>query len=164
MKAPEPRSSPAAPVRSGPVKRWWLDRSVRVKGLIVIAIPLIALIAVSSANLVLQYNERQERSVALTASAVNTAAQQVLADAVNAETGVRGYAATGDPLFLQPYNLSLTRLPRDTATFSAAAVAQRDRPAERIAAADLTREMAELAGAAVRDQVGHLGRGTEAGA
>ena len=38
--------------------------------------------------------------MAMTASALSTSAQQVLADAVNAETGVRGYAATGDPLFL----------------------------------------------------------------
>ena len=34
---------------------------VRVKGMIVVAVPLIALIAVTSASLVLQYNERQER-------------------------------------------------------------------------------------------------------
>jgi signal transduction histidine kinase/ActR/RegA family two-component response regulator len=128
------------------VKRWWLDRSVRVKGMIVVAVPLIALIAVSSANLVLQYNERQERSVAVTASAVNTTAQQVMFDAMNAETGVRGYAATGDRQFLQPYDMSQARLARDRAAFSAAAVAQGDSPGERIAAATLTREMAELAG------------------
>jgi signal transduction histidine kinase/ActR/RegA family two-component response regulator len=145
VKERETRSSAALPVRSGPVQRWWLDRSVRVKGMVVVAGPLIALIAVSSASLVMQYNERQERSVALTASAVNTSAQQVLADAVNAETGVRGYAATGNPLFLQPYDKSLTRIAGDTATFSAAAIAQRDSPAERTAAATLTREMAELA-------------------
>ena len=146
MKSRESRSSPDAAADSGPVKRWWLDRSVRVKGLIVVAIPLIALVAVSSANLILQYNERQERSVAVTASAVNTSAQQVLADAVNAEAGVQGYAATRDPLFLQPYDRSLTRLAGDIAIFGAAAVAQHDSPAERTAAATLTREMAELAG------------------
>ena len=145
MKERETRSSPALPARSGPVKRWWLDRSVRVKGMIVVAGPLIALIAVSSASLVMQYNERQERSVARTASNVNTTAQQVLADAVNAETGVRGYAATGNPLFLQPYNMSLARLGRDSHAFGAAAVAQRDSHAEGIAVATLGTEMAELA-------------------
>ena len=71
----------------------------------VIAVPLIALIGVTSASLVLQHNEEQERQVSLTASALTAAAQQVLTDALNAETGVRGYAATRDPLFLQPYNL-----------------------------------------------------------
>jgi signal transduction histidine kinase/ActR/RegA family two-component response regulator len=146
VKARETRSSPARPVRPGPVKRWWLDRSVRVKGMIVVAAPLIALIAVTSANLVLQSSERQERRVATTANAVNTTAQQVLIDAMNAETGVRGYAASGDPQFLQPYNMSLARLGRDEAVFSAAAVAEGDSPGERIAAANVTREMDELAG------------------
>jgi hypothetical protein len=43
--------------------------------MIVVAAPLIALIAVTSASLALQQNERQERNVALTSSAVNSAAQ-----------------------------------------------------------------------------------------
>ena len=58
-------------------------------------------------------NERQERQVGMAASALSTSANQVLADAVNAETGVRGYVATGNPLFLDPYNLTLTRLAKD---------------------------------------------------
>jgi hypothetical protein len=58
--------------------------------MIVIAAPLIALIAVTSASLALQHNEQQERHVALTASAVTSAAQQVLADAVS-------YARMGGP-------------------------------------------------------------------
>ena len=139
------RSSPPAAVRPGRLQRWWLNRSVRAKGMIVIAVPLIALIAVTSASLALQYNERQERSVALTASALTAAAQQVLTDAENAETGVRGYAATGEPLFLQPYNLTLTRIAQDRATLRDAAVAERDSRAERTAAATTTKVMAELA-------------------
>lgn len=98
------KASSAAPrTRRTPwVRRWWLDRSVRAKGLVVVAVPLLALIVTASASLALQYNERQERRIALAASAVSTTAKQVLADAVNAETGVRGYAATGDRLFLAP--------------------------------------------------------------
>jgi signal transduction histidine kinase/CheY-like chemotaxis protein len=113
--------------------------------MVVVAVPLIALVAVASANLALEHNERQERSVALTASALNTSAQQVLADAVNAETGLRGYAATGDPLFLQPYNLTLMRLPKDRAALRVAAIAEGDSRAERATAATMTKEMAELA-------------------
>ena len=139
------RSPPSAAVRPGRMQRWWLDLSVRAKGMVVVAVPLIALIAVTSASLVLQHNERQERSVALNASALTTSAQQVLADAVNAETGVRGYAATREPLFLQPYNLTMTRLARDQAALSAAAVAEGDSRAETSATATATTEMAELA-------------------
>jgi signal transduction histidine kinase/CheY-like chemotaxis protein len=113
--------------------------------MVVVAVPLIALVAVASANLALEHNERQERSVALTASALNTSAQQVLADAVNAETGLRGYAATGDPLFLQPYNLTLMRLPKDRAALRVAAIAEGDSRAEQATAATMTKEMAELA-------------------
>jgi signal transduction histidine kinase/CheY-like chemotaxis protein len=127
------------------MRRWWLDRPMRAKGAAVVAVPLIALIAVTSASLALQYNERQERSVALTASTLSTSAQQVLSDAVNAETGVRGYAATGDPLFLQPYRVSVTRFARDQAALRAAAIAEGDSRAERTAAATATSAMAELA-------------------
>ena len=133
------RSSSPLAVRPGRLQRWWLDRSVRAKGMVVVAVPLIALIAVTSASLVLEQNERQERSVALTASALTTSAQQVLADAVNAETGARGYAATADPLFLQPYYLTLTRLDRDQAALRAAAIAEGDSGAERTAAATTAR-------------------------
>jgi signal transduction histidine kinase/CheY-like chemotaxis protein len=125
--------------------RWWLDRPMRAKGLVVVAAPLIALIAVTSASLALQYNERQERSVALTASALTTSAQQVLSDAVNAETGVRGYAATRNPLFLQPYSGSVSRFARDQAALRAAAVAEGDSSAVRTPEATATTEMADLA-------------------
>ena len=118
---------------------------MRIKGMVVVAVPLTALVAVSSASLALQYNERQERSVALTASALTTSAQQVLADAVNAETGVRGYAATRDPLFLQPYSVSVTRFARDQAALHAAAVAEGDSRAEQTLAASAKTAMAELA-------------------
>jgi signal transduction histidine kinase/ActR/RegA family two-component response regulator len=111
----------------------------------VIAVPLIALISVTSASLVLQSNERQERQVALTASALNSAAQLVLADAVNAETGLRGYAATGDPLFLQPYNLTLTHIGHDRVALRAAAAAEGDSRAVRAADATTAKAMAELA-------------------
>ena len=59
---------------------------MRAKGMVVVAVPLLALIAVTSASLTLQANERQERSVALTASALTTSAQQVedLLNTVNA--------------------------------------------------------------------------------
>ncbi len=118
---------------------------MRAKGLIVVAAPLIALTAVSSASLALQYNERQERSVALTASSLTTSAQQVLSDALNAETGARGYAATRDPVFLQPYNRTLTRIAGDQAALRAAAIAEGDSRAERTAAATTTRVLTDLA-------------------
>jgi signal transduction histidine kinase/CheY-like chemotaxis protein len=138
------RSSLPVAGRSRRLKSWWLDLSVRSKGLIVVAVPLIALIGVTLASLALQYNERQARHVAQAASALNTSAQQVLSDALNAETGVRGYAATGDPLLLEPYYLALARVAGDQAALRAAARTEGDGGAERAVSATTTRDMADL--------------------
>jgi len=84
--------------RAHGLRRWWLDRSLRAKGLIVVALPLIALMGVTSANLVLQQNESHQRAVSIAANNLAKAAGRVLADAVSAETDLRGYAATRDRL------------------------------------------------------------------
>ena len=83
------QSSPAPPVADRPrrLQEWWLGRSVRAKGLIVVAVPLIALIVTTSASLALQYNERQERSVALAASALSSAANPRSSPAPGASSG-----------------------------------------------------------------------------
>ncbi len=41
------------------LRQWWLDRSLRVKGLIVVAVPLIALMGITSANLLLQHDQNK---------------------------------------------------------------------------------------------------------
>ncbi len=123
------RQAPGAmpkPGRARDLRRWWLNRSVRSKGLVVVAGPLIALLVITSASLALQYYEQQVRSIALASSDLDKAALQVLADAVNAETGVRGYAATGDPFFLVPYELALTRIGADRKSLRKAAIAEGD--------------------------------------
>jgi signal transduction histidine kinase/CheY-like chemotaxis protein len=83
---------------------------LRSKGLIVVAVPLIALLGITSANLALQRDESSERSISMNARDLDDSAGQVLADMVNGETGVRGYLATSDPRFLASYNLMLTRI------------------------------------------------------
>lgn len=137
----------AGPVAGQPSRfgQWWLDRSVRAKGLIVIAIPLIALIGTTSASLVLQSQERHVRTTARVASAVVTGADQVLIDAINAETGIRGYAVTRDPAFLAPYNHALTRLGADRKSLRAAAVTEGDSRLEQVAAATTSQALSELA-------------------
>jgi signal transduction histidine kinase/CheY-like chemotaxis protein len=131
-------------VRPGRLRQWWLDRSVLVKGMIVVSIPLAALLAITSASLVLQASERQERRVGTAASNLSASANQVLADAVNAETGLRGYVATGEPLFLQPYNLTLNRFGRDLRALHAAAIAGGYSRPERAVEQTAATEMAEL--------------------
>jgi len=95
---------------------------LRAKGLIVVAVPLIVLMGITSANLMLQQNESHDRSVSITAHNLTSAADQVLTDLLNAETGVRGYAATRDPAFLAPYNLTLTRISAERRSLRESAV------------------------------------------
>src|ERR1700733_931914 len=110
MRRREVSSAPSAAGHGRGLRQWWLNQSLRVKGLIVVAVPLVALMGVTSANLVLQHSQTHERNVSQNARSLATAADLVVNDAVSAETGVRGYAATRDPLFLAPYNLMLTRI------------------------------------------------------
>ena len=109
-----------------------------------IAVPLLTLIAVTSASLALQQHERQERAIAVAASDLSGTADQVLADAVNAETGVRGYAATRDPIFLAPYNLTLTRIGAERRALRDAARVEGDSRRQRQVDATAGRVLAEL--------------------
>jgi signal transduction histidine kinase/ActR/RegA family two-component response regulator len=131
-------------MKRGRLRQWWLDRSVRVKGLTVVTVPLLALILIVLASLILQSNERQERQVARAASNLSTSVVQVLADAVNAESGVRGYVATRNPVFLQPYQLAQTRFTADLAALRGAAAAEGDAGAAQIVAASAATAMQEL--------------------
>jgi signal transduction histidine kinase/CheY-like chemotaxis protein len=117
---------------------------VRIKGMMVLAVPLIALVGVTSSSLALQYNERQTRAAGIASSSLTNAGNLLLTDALNAETGVRGYAATSETLFLQPYNTAVTQVPKDLSALSAAAGAERDGTGERGVAATATEVMAEL--------------------
>jgi CHASE3 domain sensor protein len=114
------RDTPRATVRPARLRQWWVDRSVRTKGLIVVAVPLIALTSIGTTGLVLQNSESQARAVATRASNLSTAANLVLVDALNAETGVRGYGLTKAPIFLDPYHLMSTRIDRERAALWAA--------------------------------------------
>ena len=145
MRTHESNQAPAGMHQPHGLRKWWFDQSLRKKGLIVVAAPLIALMGVTSANLLLQQSETQERTVSLHARALDTAASQVLFDAVNAETGVRGYAATRDPLFLAPYNLTLTRIGAERRALRDAAVIEGDGRQQQAVDATTGQELLELA-------------------
>ncbi|MGD0609575.1 MAG: ATP-binding protein [Streptosporangiaceae bacterium] len=127
MRSREASSAPPGGDQAPGFQQWWLNQSLRVKGRIVIAIPLVALLATTSASLVLQHTESRERGAGLAANNLTNAANLVLADMVNAEAGVRGYAAVRDPIFLAPYNLMLTRIGADRNSLRDAAVVAGDR-------------------------------------
>jgi signal transduction histidine kinase/ActR/RegA family two-component response regulator len=158
MRSREIRSAPPGTVQAHGLRQWWLNRSVRAKGLIVVAVPLIALLGITSANLLLQQDESNVRSISINARNLNQAASQVLADAVNGETGIRGYAATGDPTFLAPYTLMLTRIGAERRSLRQAAITQGDGGQQRAVDATTGQELVELA--QLRSAIS---RGTSAG-
>src|SRR6202167_5879343 len=145
IKSRKARSPPPRADQRRGLRRWWLDRSLRAKGLIVVAVPLIALLGITSANLWLQRDESSERSVSMNARNLDDAASQVLADAVNAETGIRGYAATRDPIFLAPYTLTLTRIGAERKSLRDDAVTAGLGRQQQAVDATLGQELAELA-------------------
>jgi PAS domain S-box-containing protein len=136
-------ASPEADPR-GWLQRWWLDRPVRTKGLIVVAVPLTILVAVTVANLGLAHNERVERNISLRATALSSAADQVLVDVLDAETGIRGYVATRDPVFLQPYQLTLTRIGAERRALRNAALGEGDARQQRAVNATTGKVLAEF--------------------
>jgi signal transduction histidine kinase/CheY-like chemotaxis protein len=89
----------------------WADLPVRVKVLALLSLPLGGLLAcvISGILLVGQTNDLLA-STHQTTVAINdlNAKLQLL---TNAETGVRGFAATGDTVFLQPYKQALAAAP-----------------------------------------------------
>ena len=129
----------------GRLQRWWLDRSVRAKGLIVVAIPLAALLCTTSANLALMRYVNQERGSAAAATSLANAANAILVDALNAEMGVRGYAVTHNPLFLAPYHLMLSRIDPERRSLHDAAIAEGDIRPEQLVNATLGIRLTELA-------------------
>jgi signal transduction histidine kinase/CheY-like chemotaxis protein len=145
MRSRQVRSTPPSADQPRGLRQWWLDRPLRAKGLIVVAVPLIALMGLTAANLLLQQDETHERNVSLNARSLVSAASQVLADAVNAETGIRGYTSTRDPLFLDPYNLTLTRISAERGSLRQAAVIEGAGRQQRAVDATTGQVLSELA-------------------
>jgi signal transduction histidine kinase/CheY-like chemotaxis protein len=154
LRSREASSVPPSAHQARGLRQWWLDRSLRAKGLIVVAVPLIALMGSTAANLLLQQSESSERNVAIRARSLTAAASQVLVDALNAETGIRGYAAAREPLFLAPYNLALTRIAAERRSLLEAAViegAARQQRAVNATTGMVLSELAQLRTAIGRD-------------
>ena len=145
MRSREARPAPPGTDQAHGIRRWWLDLSLRGKGLIVVAVPLIALLGITSANLLLQQSESNERSISTNARNLADAATQVLADAINGETGIRGYVATGDQTFLDPYDLMLTRMAAERKALRQAAVVAGVGRQQLVVDASTGQELVELA-------------------
>lgn len=107
----------------------WADLPLRIKGLVVVAIPLVPLVV---ATAMVHYAHGIERSLNADLSRmmqVRTSLDAVLMRLVDAETAVRGYLLTADRSFLVPYDVAQTGLPGELASLDALVVvpSQRER-------------------------------------
>ncbi len=92
--------------------RFWADRPLALKGLVVVALPLAILLGAlvllyAASNAEVRAEEDVRRAVA-----IQRDTYQVHALLAEAAAGVRGYALTGEPRFLEPYRKAEAELPQ----------------------------------------------------
>lgn len=92
--------------------RFWADRPLALKGLVVVALPLAILLGAlvllyAASNAEVRAEEDVRRAVA-----IQRDTYQVHALLAEAAAGVRGYALTGEDRFLEPYRKAEAELPQ----------------------------------------------------
>lgn len=98
--------------RARSLTRFWSDRPLAFKGLVVVALPLaVLLVALASLYLASMAEARAEADVRR-AFAIQRDAYQAHAMLAEAAAGVRGYVLTGEERFLQSYAQAEAQLPR----------------------------------------------------
>jgi signal transduction histidine kinase/ActR/RegA family two-component response regulator len=90
---------------------WWNNLSVRFKGLIVVLIPITALLLSLFFVSLSRRAEVRADDVFAQKVVVKDQSRKVLTLLVDAETGVRGYLASEEEQFLEPYERARKRLP-----------------------------------------------------
>lgn len=84
------------------VTRWWLDRSLRSKGLLVLTLPLSMLVAAAVMFFLANAQaDAQQEELGHTREA-EAGLAELRALVVDGETGLRAFLATGDEAFLEP--------------------------------------------------------------
>ena len=100
--------------------RFWADRRLALKGLVVIALPLAILLGALVSLYIASNAEVRAENDVRRAFAIQRDTYQVHALLAEAAAGVRGYALTGEERFLEPYRKAEGDLPRTMARLDAA--------------------------------------------
>lgn len=109
--------------RSVPARRmtrFWADRTLALKGLVVIALPLTILLGALVSLYIASNAEVRAENDVRRAFAIQRDTYQVHALLAEAAAGVRGYALTGQERFLEPYRKAEADLPQTMKRLSAA--------------------------------------------
>lgn len=100
-----------SPKGAGRLGLVWANRSFRTKGMIVMAIPLAALVLVTSLSYVSERRAREAHARVARTLAVLTQIDEVRVLYLEATLRVRGYVLTGSADFLEPYHEAVDALP-----------------------------------------------------
>src|SRR5688572_30752875 len=92
--------------------RGWFDLPLKIKGLIVISIPLTCILLCVTALYVFQEQRKDLNAWIVRAWQAGTNIQGVITLLVDAESGTRGYLLTGDRGYLDPFHKAQRELPR----------------------------------------------------
>ena len=92
------------------VKNYWKKLPIEGRGAIAICIPLLCLLGTVVTYTILRQRMLVAQMYVDHTNQVLAASQSSLISLLNAETGVRGYYITKEKVFLQPYNLAITKL------------------------------------------------------
>jgi CHASE3 domain sensor protein len=95
------------------------DLSVRWRGALIISIPIICLFASILAIAVLRSKTIESRNQERHSRQTLIETERLLRMLVDAETGVRGYALTRRPEFIEPYSQAKSLLPKSLDSVSA---------------------------------------------
>ncbi|MFZ6733060.1 ATP-binding protein [Undibacterium sp. Ji42W] len=91
---------------------WWADRPLRIKGLIVIAVPIMVLLGTLVSGYLMGVQAKRAQENVQRTIQIQRDIQEVHTLLAEAATGVRGYLLTGYENFLRPYQISETELPK----------------------------------------------------
>lgn len=97
------------------VARFWTDRPLAFKGLVVVALPLLAMLCALFLLYLASTAETRAEEDVRRAFAIQRDTYQVHALLAEAAAGARGYALTGQERFLEPYRKAEAELPQTMA-------------------------------------------------
>lgn len=92
------------------LSHWWSDRPLRIKGLVVIAVPLIVLLGALVSGYLMEQESRRAYQDVQRVLQIQHDIQQVHTLLAEAATGVRGYLLTAKPNFLDRYRMAENEL------------------------------------------------------
>ncbi|MBA2556268.1 MAG: CHASE3 domain-containing protein, partial [Chloroflexi bacterium] len=89
----------------------WENLRLRAKALLVVGIPVLALLIVTTSAYLAQRQQADAEREAERSLEISRSIQELLTLLVDAETGVRGFLLTGDGEWLAPHEAAVRRLP-----------------------------------------------------